>query len=244
MQVEVRHAPAFAVARLILDRGEEVAVEAGAMVALDSNVRLRSRAQGGLIRSWLRSRLGGESFFVSFFRADEQPGWVDVAPLMPGDVSVVGVEESRDWIVQKGGWLAATSGVEMDPHWGGIKTLLGAEGLFLQRLSGSGLAVVSAYGAMDMWDLQPEETVRIGTEHMVAFESSMKIQLKTASGSIVQTMKSGERFVFEFTGPGRLLLQSRNPQEFAALVASVASIDSSNTPYRRVGGFGANQGWK
>ena len=242
MQVEVRHAPAFAVARLVLGPHEEAAVEAGGMVAYHPGVQLRSRAAGGIVRSWLRKRLGGETFFMNFYRADGAGGWVDVAPLLPGDVTVLTIDPSREWIVQKGAWLAASGEVTVDPSWGGFKTLFGSEGLFLQRVSGSGLAVVSSYGAMDRWSLGPEEAVRVGSEHMVAYETTVQMQLRTASGSLVHTLKSGERFVFEFTGPGQLLVQSRNPQEFLALVSAAGSAEPTATPYRRVGSIDARQG--
>ena len=37
--------------------------------------------------------------------------------------------------------------------------------------------------------------------------------MKVATG-VMQTLKSGEGLVFEFTGPGRVWTQTRNPQEF------------------------------
>lgn len=36
-------------------------------------------------------------------------------------------------------------------------------------------------------------------------------EMKVTKG-IMQTLKSGEGFVMEFTGPGRVLTQTRNPQ--------------------------------
>jgi len=34
-------------------------------------------------------------------------------------------------------------------------------------------------------------------------------------------MKSGEGFVFDFTGPGRVLAQTRNPSAFAAWLSAI-----------------------
>ncbi len=85
MQIQTRHTPSFAVARLALAPGEPVRVESGAMVATSYGVTVEVRASGGLLKSLARAALGGESFYVSTFTAPDGGGWVDVAPNLPGD---------------------------------------------------------------------------------------------------------------------------------------------------------------
>jgi uncharacterized protein (AIM24 family) len=46
-------------------------------------------------------------------------------------------------------------------------------------------------------------------------------------------MKSGEGWVFDFAGPGRVLLQTRNPRAFAEWVASAVP---GNNPREGLGG--------
>ena len=41
---------------------------------------------------------------------------------------------------------------------------------------------------------------------------------RAVEGKSIQSMKSGEGWVFDFAGPGRVLLQSRNPEAFAEWV--------------------------
>jgi uncharacterized protein (AIM24 family) len=38
---------------------------------------------------------------------------------------------------------------------------------------------------------------------------------------MMQSLKSGEGFVFEFAGPGRIWTQSRNPSEFVNWLTAV-----------------------
>ena len=45
---------------------------------------------------------------------------------------------------------------------------------------------------------------------------------RAAEGRSIQSMKSGEGMVFEFTGPGRVLLQTRNPRGLESWIRSVA----------------------
>ena len=66
---------------------ESVQVESGAMLATSYGVRWSPRA-GRTAQVMARAALGGESFYVVTYTAPQQGGWVDVAPNLPGDVTV------------------------------------------------------------------------------------------------------------------------------------------------------------
>ncbi|MEM1335679.1 MAG: AIM24 family protein, partial [Actinomycetota bacterium] len=53
----------------------------------------------------------------------------------------------------------------------------------------------------------------VDTNHMVAFHESVTMELRKAASSGWKSMKSGEGLVFVFTGPGELVMQSRNPDD-------------------------------
>jgi len=106
-------------------------------------------------------------------------------------------------------------GVEIDTQWAGMANMFGGEGGFGLRASGEGEALVSIYGAVDVVDLQPQELVTIDNGHVVAYDLGIQFQLRRAvEGRSIQSAKSGEGWVFDFVGPGRVLLQSRNPEAF------------------------------
>ena len=46
----------------------------------------------------------------------------------------------------------------------------------------------------------------------MAFDPTVEFITRKVTKGIVQTLKSGEGFVMEFTGPGRIISQTRNPQ--------------------------------
>ena len=94
MNVEIRHSPSFAVARCNLAAGESIKAESGAMVATSAGVSVEAQMQGGLMKGLKRSVLGGESLFITTFTAPDGGGWVDCAPHLPGDVTVLDVTES------------------------------------------------------------------------------------------------------------------------------------------------------
>ncbi len=209
MEVAIRNSPSFAVARCTLAGGESIKAESGAMMATSSGVAIEAQMQGGLMRGLKRSVLGGESLFISTFTAPQAGGWVDCAANLPGDVAVLDVNDALN--ITKGAWLCSSPEIELDTKWGGFKNIGGGEGGFLIHASGHGKAVVSAYGAIETVELGAGEQVVIDSGHLVAFDPSTDFTTRKATKGIAQTLKSGEGFVMEFTGPGRILTQSRNP---------------------------------
>lgn len=240
MQVQLRHNPSFTVARCLLAGGEPVRVEGGAMIAHSAGVQLESKAQGGVMAGLKRSMLGGGSFFVTTYTAPPHGGWVDVAGVLPGDTVDIEVTPETPFFLRRGSWIANSKGVEIDTQWGGMANLFGGEGGFGFRASGAGIAIVSIYGAVDVLDLEPNEVVTIDTGHVVAYELNVRFQMRRAAqGRSIQSMKSGEGWVFDFSGPGRVLLQSRNPDAFAAWAAELAPSESAHEGLGGLGGLGS-----
>lgn len=219
MDVKIRNAPSFAVARCYLDGGSQVKVEAGAMMAHSYGMGLEARMEGGLLRGLKRSVLGGESLFVSTYTAPQSGGWVDVAAKLPGDVRVLELDGSTAWVIERGNWLASDASVNIDTKWSGFKSLIGGEGGFMIHAEGVGKTLVASYGAIEVFSLAAHQSVVVDTNHMLAFPDTVRYELKRAvEGRSVQTMKSGEGFVFHFTGPGDIWVQTRNQQQLIAWI--------------------------
>lgn len=224
MKVELRHNPSSTIGRCFLAGGEPMRVESGAMVAHSAGVALAAKAEGGILAGLKRSVLAGESFFVSTFTAPPQGGWVDVAPALPGDMLALPIVAERPFFISRGSWIANSHGVQVETKWGGFANLFGGEGGFGLRAHGHGEVVLGVFGAIDVFDLQPGETVAIDSGHVVAYDLSIKFGIRRAvSGRSLQSLKSGEGLVFDFTGPGRVLLQTRNPGAFAAWAGAVTA---------------------
>jgi len=208
MNVTTRHNPSFAVARITLSAGESVKAESDAMMASSIGVSVEAKMQGGLMKGLKRSMLGGESLFVTTFTAASDGDWVDVAANLPGDIAVLEVTNQLN--LTKGSWLANSDGVELDTKFGGFKSLAGGEGGFLVHATGSGTVVVSTYGALDTIELGADERLVVDSGHLVAFDATVEFTTRKVSKGIGASLKSGEGLVMEFTGPGRVLTQTRN----------------------------------
>ena len=217
MEVELRHVPSFGVARCHLAGGEHIKAEAGAMMAHSYGLVLESKIDGGLMKGLKRSILGGESLFVNTFTAPAEGGWIDVAAKLPGDIRVIDLDGSTNWIVERGNWLCNGEGVTVDTKWGGFKSLIGGEGGFMAHAEGQGKLVVASYGAIETISLAAGQTVVVDTSHMLAFPDTVSYTVaRAAEGRSIQSMKSAEGLVFHFTGPGDIHIQSRNQQQLLA----------------------------
>ena len=236
MKIEIRNAPAFGVARLTLDPNEQVRAEAGAMMSTSDGVVLEAKAEGGVLKSLKRAALGGESFFLTTYKAPPQGGFVDVAPRLPGDLVVLEAPP-EGLVIQRGSWLASAPTVNLDTKWGGFKNFFGSEGGFIMHATGAGPIVVACYGAIETWNLAAGEKITVDTGHMVAYDSSVQMALRKATGGIVQMVKTGEGLVFDFTGPGRVMVQSRNPNEFLGWIQAAVGSTNSGSPAASLGGL-------
>lgn len=210
MQTEIRHQPAFAVARLTLAKGESVKAETGAMAAMSAGIEIEAKMEGGLFKALKRSALGGDSFFVTTYSASADNAWVDVAANLPGDIAILEVSPDRGVAVTKGSWLANEASITMDTQWGGSENFFGGESGFIAHMTGQGKVVVASYGAIDLHTLAAGETFTVDSGHIVAYDDGVGLEAKTAGG-FMNAIKSGEGFVVEMRGPGRVWTQSRNP---------------------------------
>ena len=86
------------------------------------------------------------------------------------------------------------------------------EGLFLLRCTGAGDLLLSSYGAILSRVLGAGETYMLDTGHVVAFDESVQYDVHKA-GNWKTTILGGEGLVTKFTGPGRLWMQTRSPQD-------------------------------
>jgi uncharacterized protein (TIGR00266 family) len=225
MEVSVRHNPSFAVARVALAGDEEIRAESGAMMATSGGVAVESKAQGGIMKSLKRSVLGGESFFITSFRAPPTGGWVDCAARLPGDVVVLDAAHGLN--LTKGTYLCSAGTVQIDTAWGGFKNAFGGEGGFMIRAGGTGPVVCACYGALDAIDLVEGEQLVLDSGHLVAYTDGVTFQLRKVTKGMMQTLKSGEGLVFEFTGPGRVWTQSRNIDELIGWLTAALPFSRS-----------------
>ena len=216
MQYEILYQPTFSVARLLMEPGDSVRAESGAMVSMSPTIRMESKVHGGVGKA-LGRLFGGESFFQTTFTAMNGPGELLLASPAVGDILPLHLN-SDGYMVTSGCYLAGDTGLEIQTKVS-AKTLFAGEGLFIMRVSGAGLLLLSCFGAIHGVKLIAGQPYIVDTGHIVAFSDSMAYSVHTAARSLLGSWTSGEGFVAEFTGPGDLYIQTRSPQGFGPWIS-------------------------
>ncbi|ATY15105.1 AIM24 family protein [Amycolatopsis sp. AA4] len=197
MRVHTRHTPGFGVARVLLAPGEAVQAAAESLLASSFNVAETNQNRG---------RKGGPSVFT----APAEGGWVDLAPLGPGDVYPLELTGSTGWSVHRDGVFARPGTVRVDQNWAPLQQLFGADSGFLEHYSGRGPLLLTAPGPVDSFDLGRGEIVTVRPDYLLAYPDTVQCRLRALDPSGPQSLRTGEGLVLDFAGPGTVLVQSRN----------------------------------
>ena len=203
---------------IILDPGETVIAEAGAMNYMTEGIRFETRmgdgsANGVLGKLWGAGKrlLTGESLFMTHFSNHGQ-GRQRVGFAAPYPGSVVPIELGQvggKLICQKDAFLCAAYGTQIGISFS--KRLgagfFGGEGFILQKLEGDGLAFVHAGGTVIRKELR-NETLRLDTGCLVAFSSGIDYDIALAGG--LKSMLFGGEGILLTTlrGTGTVWIQS------------------------------------
>lgn len=196
--------------------------QGGAMISMHANVDLSVTTHGGAMTSCLRCCCAGESFFFTEFKAaPEAPKGVAydvlIAPGIPGEVTMLHLDGSTDWRVQKASFLGCDPTVKIDTVMQSLtKGCCSGEGFFIMKASGQGRLVLNSFGSIIRYDLAPGEKRAVDNGALVAWTDSMDYTISRANKkSTMASFLSGEGFVNRFTGPGTVFVQTRNLKALA-----------------------------
>ena len=202
-----------------LSRGESVFTQSGGMFYQTEGIKMDTNTRGGLFKG-IGRMFAGESMFMATYTAT-QDAKVAFASTVPGSIIPVDVSEGR-FTIQKGAFLAAESSIELRTTFN--KKLgtgfFGGEGFILQELSGRGIAFLEVDGDAIEMNLAPGEVLKVDTGNLVGFEDSVRYEVESVKG-LGNILFGGEGlFLTRLTGPGKVILQTMNMNEFALRVGS------------------------
>ena len=205
MKYEIKHGPSFSSLFLEMDPSDKVRTEAGAMVGMSGNLAIETKVYGGFFKALFRKLFGGESVFQNTYSPQGGPGKLILSPTLPGQIVHVPLQNGT-LILQGSSFLACSPEIAMKTKYGGLKSMVSGEGLFLLELKGTGDLWFNAYGNIVPIDVDGEYIVDTG--HIVAFEPTLNFKVSRIGG-LKSTLLSGEGFVARFNGKGKLYIQSR-----------------------------------
>lgn len=211
-----------------LQQGDEIYCESDAMVMMEATLDLKGSMNGGIGRALLRSFANGESFFQQKIKAERGDGDCLLSPVLPGALQIIDVGQ-RQYLLNDGAFVAATSGTEMKVRTQSIGNALFAQsgGFFVMETAGTGQVVVSGFGSLFELEVAPGKDVIIDNSHVVCWDNTLHYEISVTTGNsngggglgamfsnMVNSVTSGEGIVLRFSGAGKVFVCSRNRDAF------------------------------
>jgi uncharacterized protein (TIGR00266 family) len=214
MEYEIKFKPAYSMVVIKLNDGESVVGESGAMTYMSPNITPKTRAREGVLGSLGLKFLGGQSFWVNDYFATGGSGEVAFVAAPVGDIERLELKDGKGYIIRRESYVASSTTIDLDVKWEGFTKGLFGQGLFMMKAKGTGDLFINTFGAIDRHVLNPGETMIVDNFHIVAFSDTCTYRVEQFGG-LKETILSGEGLVTRITGPGEVLLQTKNPSEFA-----------------------------
>jgi len=205
-----------------LSKGEAMYTQSGAMAWQSKGIEMESNTRGGVLKG-LGRMLSRESFFMATYTATSSDAMVAFASTVPGSVLPVDLSSTSGFTIQKGAFLCAQPTVELNVTFSKkfSSGLFGGEGFILQKMTGSGLAFLEVDGDVIEKQLNDGEVLKVDTGNVVGFEESVNYEIEMVKG-LKNILFGGEGlFLTKLTGPGKVILQTLNFNDFANRIVSL-----------------------
>lgn len=219
-----------------LQQGDIVHCEANAMVMMESNLELKGSLQGGIIQSLMRRFANGESLFQQKTEASKGEGDCLLAPTLDGDMQILDIGNAQ-YTLSDGAFVASSGSVDIKAS---IQRNLGGAifgdtgGFMVMQTNGTGQIVVSGFGSLFEIEVSPDKDVLIDNEYVVCWDSRLQYSLSVSTsqnkgflGNIINSVTSGEGMVLKFSGAGKVVLCSRNRENYQGWLNKVLGTGSS-----------------
>ena len=202
--------------------GESMYTQSGGMAWMTDGIEMNSNMRGGLGKAFGRM-FSGESLFMATYKAERPDAVIAFASTVAGEILPIDLSQCPEMICQKGAFLCAQESVELSVTFTKKFSagFFGGEGFILQKLTGTGIVFLEIDGNKVEKELAPGEVLKVDTGNIVAFESSVRYEIETVKG-LKNIFLGGEGlFLTKLTGPGRVILQTQNFNEFAGRIARI-----------------------
>lgn len=201
-------------------KGEAMYTQSGGMAWMTEGISMDSNMKGGLGKAFGRM-FSGESLFMATYKAERPNTMIAFASTVAGEILPIDMSQSKGIICQKGAFLCAEESVDLSVTFSKKFSagLFGGEGFILQKISGTGMVFLEIDGNKIEKELAPGEVLKVDTGNVVAFDESVQYEIETVKG-LKNIFLGGEGlFLTKLTGPGKVILQTQNFNEFAGRIA-------------------------
>lgn len=205
-----------------LNRGEAMYTQSGCMIWQTEGIEMKTNTKGGLMKG-LGRMLSGESLFMATYTANTDGAKIAFGSTVPGDLVGLNLSGTPGIIAQKKAFLCAQEGVDVSIAFTKKISagMFGGEGFILQDIKGDGYAFLEIDGDQVERVLAPGEVIKVDTGNVVAFDKTVSYEIETVKG-LGNIIFGGEGlFLTKLTGPGRVILQTQNFNDFASRIIAM-----------------------
>lgn len=208
MQYEIKGELAQ-VALLTLEAGETCWGNRGTLMSLTPAIDWTLKVPGGLGGAVKRS-FAGEGISLLFIEAQKDNQHVALTSNQPG--KIMAWDLSGGSVLTTRGSFVAAFGKQVDitvvvARRAGA-AFFGGAGLFLQKISGDGMALIHGSGDFVERNLQDGESILVSTGNLAAFAEGVDYDIQGVGGCRRMLFGGEGLFMTKLTGPGQVLLQT------------------------------------
>ncbi|MBR5080098.1 MAG: TIGR00266 family protein [Victivallales bacterium] len=195
------------VLKVILEAGEQIQCEAGAMSWMDEGIEMQTTAGG--LGKMLGRMFTNESAFMNTYIAN-QSGEIAFSAKFPGSIRAVEITPGNGLVIQKGSYLASAGDLTNEVY---LQKRLstgffGGEGFLMRRFTGTGIVFLEIDGSAHEYELPAGACKIIDTGYLAAMTESCSMEIRSVKG-IKNMLFGGEGFFnTAVKGPGRIIIQS------------------------------------
>ncbi len=202
-----------------MEAGESVYTQSGGMSWMTEGIAMDTNLKGGFMKG-IGRMFAGESLFMATYTAQKSDAIIAFAATVPGEIMPIDLGQRGGIIFQKGAFLCAQPSVNVQVTFSKSLTLglFGGEGFILQEMSGDGIAFLEIDGDKIEKELAPGEVIKVDTGNVVAFDKSVSYEIETVKGFKNIFLGGEGLFLTKLTGPGKVILQTQNFNEFAGRI--------------------------
>ncbi|MCB9678469.1 MAG: AIM24 family protein [Alphaproteobacteria bacterium] len=196
------------VCTVTLNKGQTLWVSKGSLLAYTEGIDWTLKVPGGVGKA-LGRMMTGEGAALVYVTCNRDGSTVMLAANMPGKLAT--------WDLSKGS-ITCTSGsfvaamgdadisVTMARSAGAM--FFGGAGLFMQKLSGTGVALINGSGDFVERRLEQGEKLLVSTGNLAVFSSEVSYGVRGVGGCGKMFLGGEGLFMTELVGPGWVMLQS------------------------------------
>jgi uncharacterized protein (TIGR00266 family) len=198
-----------------LNAGEKLQCQVGAMKYMDYGMDMKTGSAGG-VGGFIKRKLAGESGFLNIYTATANGQRVAFGHTFPGNIFAFNISQTSI-ICQRRSFLASEPSVDLQIAF--QKKLgagfFGGEGFIMQKLTGSGMALVELDGEVIELDLKQGEKIKVETGAVGMYESTVNMDIEMVKGLGNMFFGGEGLFLTTLTGPGKVWLQTMSIQSMA-----------------------------